>query len=402
MNWTTPADLRTQVQKLWDKGALLAELAGDTSVFPRRLRLKGPTSAELAERFDDVRSWIVRLDREAKHYRVVWRNVNHRILGTNSVPAEIWIDSLEDALGWIGKRRDAECFAALVELTRKRHPQLLPWLGKRPLRVLDLSDEWSLLLDLVSWLQYHPRPGTYLRQVDIPGVHSKFIEGHRAVLTELFDLLLPQETIDETARGVTGFCRRYGFRDKPSRLRFRVLDPDLALFPTGTDQDITITTQTFARLDLPVKKVFITENEINFLTFPPVPRSMVIFGAGYGFEMLSEAGWLQDRSIYYWGDIDTHGFAILDQLRAHFPAAASFLMDRETLLAHQPYWELEPQPERRDLLRLNSVEHELYDDLRQNRLSDRLRLEQERIGFDWLERALAKLYKTGQGVAGGI
>ncbi|MBE9487544.1 MAG: DUF2220 domain-containing protein, partial [Chloroflexi bacterium] len=170
-----------------------------------------------------------------------------------------------------------------------------------------------------------------------------------------------------------------------------VLDPDLALFPTGTEQDVTITTQTFARLDLPVKRVFITENEINFLAFPPVPRSMVIFGAGYGFEMLSEAGWLQDRSIYYWGDIDTHGFAILDQLRGHFPAAASFLMDRETLLAHLPYWGLEPQPERRDLHRLNSVEHDLYDDLRQNRLSDRLRLEQERIGFDWIKRALTKL-----------
>ncbi len=391
MNWTTLTDLRTQVQKLWDRGVLLAELTDGTSVFPRRLRLKRPTSAELAERFEDVRSWITGLNSGAKHYRVVWRSVNHRILGPNSVPAEIWIDSLEDALGWIGKGRDAESFAALVELTRKRHPQLLPWLGKRPLRVLSLADEWPLLLDLVSWLQLHPRPGIYLRQVDIPGIHSKFIEGHRGVLTELFDLLLPPETIDETARGVTGFCRRYGFRDKPSRVRFRVLDQHLALFPTETDQDITIIIETFAQLDLPVKKVFITENEINFLAFPPVPRSMVIFGAGYGFEKLVEAGWLQDRSIYYWGDIDTHGFAILDQLRAHFPTAISFLMDRETLLAHRLHWGLEPQSERRDLHRLNGAEHELYDDLRQNRLSDRLRLEQERIGFDWVERALSKL-----------
>ena len=46
---------------------------------------------------------------------------------------------------------------------------------------------------------------------------------------------------------------------------------------------------------------------------------MVIFGAGYGFEMLAGADWwLQVVGFIYWGDIDTHGFAILDQLRRRF------------------------------------------------------------------------------------
>ena len=391
MNWTTAANLSVQVHKMWDKGLLLAELAGSPSVFPKRLRLKRPTTTELAEHFTDVRDWISRLDRDAKHYRVVWRSINHRLLGANAVPNEIWLDSLADALRWLGKSRDAERFSGLVTLTAERQPQLMPWLQKRPLRALELADDWPLLLAIISWLESNARPGIYLRQVDIPGVHSKFIERHRVVLAELFDLVLPQDAIDTTARGVTGFCRRYGFRDKPSRLRFRILDPDHALFPGGTDQDITLTMATFAQLDLSVKKVFITENEINFLAFPMVPHSLVIFGAGYGFDALARAKWLQGCSLYYWGDIDTHGFAILDQLRTDFPAVDSFLMDRETLLAHQAYWGLETTPERRDLPRLNSEELRLYDDLRQNRLSNQLRLEQERIGFDWLGRGLDKL-----------
>ncbi len=394
MSWTTTADLKAQLQKLWDKGNLLAGLAGGPSIFPKRLRLKGPTSTELAERFDDVRSWIARLDREAQHYRIEWRTVNHRLLGLNDVPKEIWIDSLANALRLIGKCRDAERFATIVALIAERQPQLTPWLQKRPLRALELADEWPLLLSIIAWQQHHPRPGIYLRQVDIPGVHSKFIEGHRAVLAELFDLVLPQETIDTTARGVTGFCQRYGFRDKPLRLRFRLLDPDFALFASKTDQDITVTMAIFARLDLPIKRVFITENEINFLAFPKLPHSMVIFGAGYGFEVLTAAKWLQNCNIYYWGDIDTHGFAILDQLRANFPKTISLLMDRQTLLKHQIYWGVETTPERRDLARLNSVEFKLYDDLRQNLLGDKLRLEQERIGFDWLERELDMLCKN--------
>lgn len=391
MNWTTPTDLRAQVQRLWNKGALLAELAGGVSLFPKRMHLKGPTSAQLAEDFAEARDWIARLDHEAKHYRVVRRSINHRILGANSVPTEIWIDTLGDALELIGRRRDGARFTALVALTGERQPCLGSWLAKRPLRALELADDWSRLLEIVAWLQQHPRSGVYLRQVDIPGVHSKFIEDHRAVLTELFDLVLQQKAVDETAHGLSGFCRRYGFHDKPSRLRFRILDPSLALLATGTDQDISVTRDTFARLDLPVERVFITENEINFLAFPPVPRSMVIFGAGYGFEMLAEADWLQGRRIYYWGDIDTHGFAILDQLRACFPTAVSFLMDRNTLLAHQPHWGKESQPEKRELQRLNSEEHALYDDLRRNRLSAQLRLEQERIGFDWVAKTLDKL-----------
>jgi hypothetical protein len=391
MNWTTPADLSVQVQKLWDNGALLAELAGGPTIFPKRLRLQAPSSTELVDRFADVRVWISRLDRQAKHYRVAWRTVNHRILGSNSVPSEIWVDSLGEALELIGKRRFAERFTAMVALSRERQPQLLTWLRKRPLRALELAAEWPLLLDILFWLQHHPRPGIYLRQIDIAGVHSKFIERHRAVLAELFDLVLPRDKIDATALGLTGFCRRYGFRDKPLRLRFRLLDSDLALFATDTDQDITVTMETFARFDLPVKKVFITENEINFLAFPMVPESMVIFGAGYGFEVLKKATWMQSRTLYYWGDIDTHGFAILDQLRTNFPTAVSFLMDQETLLVHQLHWGQETQPEHRDLSRLTSSELELYDDLRQNRLARQLRLEQERIGFEWVARALDRL-----------
>ena len=382
MNWTQPADLRTAVQKLWDRGALLACLAGAEPLFPRRLPFKTPNSAQLAHNFTEVRQWISRLDRQAEHYRIEWRRIRHRILGANDLPSAIWIDTLDDALAFIGRRRDAERFTALVCLTRERCPELLPWLQKRPLQALSLSDRWPRLLAIVGWMRQNPRPDIYLRQVDIPGVHSKLIEKYRSVLTKLFDLVLPEGTVDYSAGGVSGFCRRYGFRDRPLRLRFRILDPAHAVFSTGTDQDIEILHDTFARLDPPIDKVFITENEINFLAFPPVASSMVVFGAGYGFEMLARARWLNDRNIHYWGDIDTHGFAILDQLRAHLPHTQSLLMDRATLLAHRDLWGREPRQETRDLPRLNGEEKMLYDDLRYNRMGEQVRFEQERVGFD--------------------
>lgn len=390
MSWTRPSDLRAQVQRLWDRGAVLTSLVTGEPLFPKRLTLKGPTSAEMADHFAEVRGWIGEL-RAMPHCRVVMREFNHRVLGTNVVPREIWIDTVEDAWTLISKSREVARFTVLIDLTRSQQPQLLEWLARRPMWALELSDQWSLLLQIVSWLETHPRPGIYLRQVDIPGVHSKFIEAHRGVLAELLDIVLPPEHIDPAASGVSKFSQRYGFYDKPLRIRFRILDPEQTLLPGTRVQDITLDSESFVLLNPSITRVFITENEINFLAFPQVKDSMVIFGAGYGFDMLTKAEWLARCRIHYWGDIDTHGFAILDQLRCRFDHVESFLMDRKTLLTFTSQWGKEIKQTLRDLLRLSPEERALYDDLRDNRICLNLRLEQERIGFSWVESALSAL-----------
>jgi hypothetical protein len=390
MSWTRTADLRAQLQKTWERGEMLAELVTGTSTFPRRLILKVPTSAEMTDRFDEVRVWIAEI-MALSRYRVVMREFKHRVFGANAVPHEVWIDSIGDALALLGKQRAAACFSGLIEMTRRQQPLLLDWLAARPLRALELGDEWSRLLEIVSWQLKHPRPGLYLRQVDIPGVHSKFIEAHRGVLSELLDIVLPPEEIDSAASGVARFAQRYGFFDKPVRIRFRVLDPDHALLPCASPQDITLDVGSFAQLDPRVPRVFITENEINYLAFPQLKDSLIIFGAGYGFEMLRRVEWLSRRRIHYWGDIDSHGFAILDQLRSLFDHVESFLMDRGTLMKFASQWGTEDKPVLRDLPRLTPEERALYDDLRDNRLGKNLRLEQERIGFGWVESAIVAL-----------
>jgi hypothetical protein len=207
----------------------------------------------------------------------------------------------------------------------------------------------------------------------------------------LLDIALAPETIESSASGVGEFATRYGFTDKPLRIRFRPLDDLHGPWPLAYGQDVTLDADSFSRLGASVSRVFITENEINFLAFPQFRNSMVLFGAGYGFEVLREATWLARSQIHYWGDIDTHGFAILDQLRCQFDHVTSFLMDRATLLAFESVWGEEEKPTLRDLPRLDPEELALYDDLRDNRIRKNLRLEQERIGFDWVNLALAKL-----------
>lgn len=232
MSWTSVDDLRTQVQALWDRGDLLRASVTDSMAWPLRLRLKAPSAEDLSNRFEAVREWV-RDVAAAPQVRIEWREWNHRVQGVQRLPATVWLEGVHDAVALVGKGRQAQRFQALWQQTALAQPLLQAWLLKRPLQALELADRWERLMAVVAWVQAHPRPAVYLRQVDVPGVDSKFIEAHRGVLAELLDLALPPEAIDPQATGVAQFNRRYGFLDKPLRIRFRLLDSALPSLPGG-------------------------------------------------------------------------------------------------------------------------------------------------------------------------
>ncbi len=386
-DWSTPDDICRRVQREWDNGRIPAAMLGGEAVFPLRIPLKKPGSDDLAQQFDAVRLWIAALGAIDKKYDLEWREFTHRQLGRNRIPVAAIIGSEQEGLALIGKQRDARKFRELAANITQAFPALAPWLHRHPLKALDQAENWPRLLAVLEWIVRHPGANVYLRQIDAPGVDSKFIEQHRGLLGDLLDRVLPPELIHDQHSGAKNFESRYGFKSKPVQVRLRFLDRKLSIQGLS---DLAVSSDEFARLELPVKRVFITENEINFLAFPNVADGLILFGAGYGFDPLARAGWLRQREIFYWGDIDTHGFAILDQLRCIFPSARSLMMDRATLQEHRAFWGNEDAPVSRQLERLRPDESVLYDDLRFDHIAPSLRLEQERISFAWINVELAK------------
>lgn len=390
--WTTPALIQAQLLRLWDSGRLLAFHVGGETLFPLTLNLRQPSAAELGERFDEVRSWIRQLDDGSKAvkghgYDIEWREINHRQLGRNRLPAQVVLASEADALRLLGRLGDAKRFAQLAGVTLQAFPQLQEWLQRRPMTLLEQAPVWQRIIAILCWFVAHPRPGMYLRQLDIEGVDGKFIENRKALLAELLDQVLPASAVDSNAFGARQFEMRYGLLAKPALIRFRLLDPRLYI---GGLSDLTVPVAQFAALQIDAGRVFVTENEINGLAFPDVAGGMVIFGGGYAVERLAEIGWLRDKEIVYWGDIDTHGFAILDRLRASLPQTRSILMDHATLLAHRALWGSEEAHKRHvgTLTRLSDDEHALFRMLSDDVLGERIRMEQERLGFAWVSAAL--------------
>jgi hypothetical protein len=130
------------------------------------------------------------------------------------------------------------------------------------------------------------------------------------------------------------------------------------------------------------------------LAMSDMPGAVVFMRLGYNVDVLARFPWLARAKCIYWGDLDTHGFAILHRARSYVPALQSVLMDEDTLLQHKTLWVDESaQHPATELTLLTEQEQQLYQDLKQQRWGQNVRLEQERI--DWatawsvLQRALA-------------
>lgn len=327
-------------------------------------------------------------------YRVEYTKRRLRQLGTQRLPTTICVDSLEDLLRLIGREKDFAEFAALSNETLARYPGLRSWLVRRPLAALAARAIWPQLRTVSEWFINHTRPKLYLRQLDIPGVDTKFIEQHRRLLGELLDELLPSEALDRSPPPSPRqrFAHRYGLLCEQPLVRLRLLDDQLRDHYRGLS-DLTLPLDEFRALNPPCTTVFVTENKMNGLSFPDLASALVVFGLGYSVDLFDDLTWLKTKRLIYWGDLDTHGFAMLARLRASYAQTESFLMNEATLHNHTELAVEEPLASRTTVKEqlLTTAECTALHALLENRYGYRLRLEQERIPFSAVLAALTRL-----------
>jgi hypothetical protein len=161
----------------------------------------------------------------------------------------------------------------------------------------------------------------------------------------------------------------------------RVLDQALRTRLGGVG-DITAPMEDLARIKLSASHVLIVENLQTGLAMSDMPGAVVFMRLGYNVDVLARFPWLARAKCIYWGDLDTHGFAILHRARSYIPELQSVLMDEDTLLRHKALWVDESaQHPATELTLLTEQEQQLYRNLKQQRWGQNVRLEQERINW---------------------
>lgn len=375
-SWTTPADIRDRVRRRWDDGSLLTAWAAEAPFPVIDLPVRGPKPAEIGADTEAVRRWVADLETGSRNrYELDYAQVGGRLIGRNRLPSRARLTSYEQAWSLLGTAGDVARLRELLELTAVE-PRIRTWVAAQPLRALAAKVDWQAVLAAYAWLDRHRGSGRYLREISAPGVDTKFVEQHRALLARLLDV--PSST--------AGFATALGLQTKPELIRLRC-DAGFLGLPHAIS-DVSFVAAELACARVSVSRAVIVENETTFLSLPVPHEGVLIWGKGFDVDRAGSLPWLQDAAVHYWGDLDTHGFAILDRLRAWLPHTQSFLMDRETLVSHRDRWVTEGAPTAARLDRLTPSEATLYGDLVTDHFGESVRLEQERIDWSWVEERL--------------
>lgn len=375
--WTSAEDVAARVKRRWDDGSLLRSYANAEPFAPIEVPLRGPTLAQIGDDIAAARDWVVALDGGRGNdvrYALEWKTVGGRQIGRNAVPIRAVVSSYEQAWTLLGVVATVRRFDRLLTLTAQHKP-VRDWIASYPHRALSLVSEMPRLVAAYEWLDGHRHSQRYLRELSASGVDTKFAERYRSDLAGMLGV----------SSSPGGFLADLGLRAKPSLLRLR-LSSSLGLPVPLTE--VAARTDELAQLDVQPHVALIIENEISYLSAAVPPNGVVIWGKGFDVDNAGKLQWLAGADVIYWGDIDTHGFAILDRLRAWLPSARSVLMDRETLLTHRDRWVSEDRPAKSLLTRLTADEYRLYSELVEGGLGDGVRLEQERVDWSWVEQRL--------------
>ncbi len=376
--WTTAADVRTKVRRRCTDGSLLRALAAGEPFPALDLPVRGPHPGEIGDDLPAVQRWIAELEEvsgNGRCYSLVFTAIGGRHFGRNQLPSRAVVATYEQAWRLLGTSAQVAAYRRVLDLSAEL-PAVRDWVAGQPLRALDVAGQWEQILAAYAWLHRARGSGRFLREITAPGVDTKFVERHWAVLGALLGV----------PAGASAFLTALGLRAKPESVRLR-FDPAVLGMP-GALSEATVRVEELAALRAAVRAAVVVENEITYLSVPVPEEGVVLWGQGFDVQRAGALPWLRQVDVHYWGDLDTHGFAILQQLRAWLPQTRSFLMDRQTLLQHRDRWVREPSPTTARLDRLTAEESALYAELVSDRWGDAVRLEQERIDWSWVEARL--------------
>lgn len=324
-------------------------------------------------KFEEELTELINFSKEKKGYgyNIEYQTVKTKRHGIQDIPISISFQTEYDYLKYINEEKDTAKFKKDITSILSSFPELKDWIYKYPIKVIE--NDWESLLKVCKYFKAIPQPHLYIRELPIQ-VHTKFIENNKGIIRELLDIIIAEHiNVDEKQ-----FESRFNLKYDETLVRFRILDEAISqqLF-RGID-DISIPISEFQHFSPPIQTVYVVENKINMLAFPIKRDSIVIWGHGFGVDIMKNVEWLKTKKIYYWGDLDAYGFQILSEIRTYFEQVESFMMDRQTFdLFYEGDKGTETNVEK-DLC-LTSEESEMFKYLKENNL----RLEQEKIPHEY-------------------
>lgn len=369
----TPADAREWAKGQWKRNwrAWLADLDCESRGWP----LHRPTEAEVAADPDAVAAWV-RSWRgiQVPGLEVTWVERRWPVFGRQRVPERI--SATPSAIAELAGRREQWRHAtAAADRVRQLWPSAdlaEAVVAAAPALSALAPRQVEQLVAVLEWVASHPSEVVWERELPVAGIDTKWWERNRS-LVEPFAAVLARSEGGVPLRGEVQFL-------------VHLLDDELSPGPRQFSTGLAGLHQ----MRISPAVVLLCENRTTVATLPALPGVVAVHSMGLSAPLLAEVDWIAGAPVIYWGDLDSHGFRLLGNLRRRLPEVQSVLMDALTLETHLVLAEREPQPFRGEIGYLTVRERDVLAVLRKNDL----RLEQERIGRDYAREALDEVVTT--------
>lgn len=361
----------------------------EESFFPLTIRADtGNVNDDLLQRQKDLQSLIAKSkNKTGSGYALELETVQSRRNGEQTSISRILFETKDDFLSFINENKSYKRFYNAIELVKESHllsnEKICEW-SKSHLNDLQSEPEnshyWSDICLCAEWLNKNQDSKLYIREIPLP-VHTKFIEQNSKLI----------QSLTEKSDSAVSFEDTFGLKTKPCSVRFRSISEKVSLpFSTTNLRECQIPIKDFECLDKEfsdqIKNIFIVENEMVYLTFPKVPNSICIWGHGYTVNSLNNVKWFNSKKIYYFGDLDEHGFDILSSYRRFYPNIQSFCMEKSDWNKHLQYAVVGKKLESSRIPEnLIAEENEVFQIIRK---STQNRIEQERISVSYIQEKL--------------
>lgn len=368
------ADVRSEAQRACERNLhrwVVSAVRGNADAgWPRSLSLGQPSEVEAEDGWQRVVDWAREWQSHSGPGLVEFTTRRWRSHGHQSLPKRLTFASANELADFAAELHPVRLSSGVERLGElaATWPSLLALSPRHLSLMIDLTDtDFDSLRAVLHWLDANRARDIFPRAMSIPGVDTKWYERNRSVCDGLW-----------SCRVDAGDAAPVELRQSPDNVQGKVLDPQLRVIVGGMGE-FAASIETWAAVPWHPQVVVVCENKQTGLSFDDMPGTVVLLGRGYAIERFDELGWLRSARVLYWGDIDTHGFAILSRLRSHVSHVESVLMDQPTLLAHASQWVQESTPTTAPLEHLTATEFATYRGLVDGAWGERVRLEQERV-----------------------
>jgi hypothetical protein len=312
--WKLPDDFKRWLALRFDRlvAAELREPGTVVDAFPITTPELNPGA--IAKHFAAVRAWAsawTELDSTQPDLEITWSDWDTRNFGRIRIPRAVRALSADGAARSIGRLRDLTAARHRFHSILAADTRLSGIAHQWPRFTAMAESDFRVLCRFFSQTAAQGIARVRLRELPCAGMHTKFLEQHRALLVPAVAALnIPPNPDAKTWAGKLGFIedetQQFELRDRDGHLlpysHFSLPIEQLGTNPVGQSASSTLS------------GVVVVENQATFRSLPTTAGVLAIFGRGNAVRTLGRASWLKTRPLLYAGDLDHAGFLMVAAL----------------------------------------------------------------------------------------